>query len=160
MKPNEPIKNPGCKSGRCKPTVQIKQSESWLNRQPVIAKVEIPETPKTIDGRCECLSSPSPWEPVEAWKGISQAKEELLFDSWNEVKRLRIWKWIAIILLLAFATMTFLLSEKINLLNEVIDFQQEILRELGKSELPQGNGEIETPGVLPPKGWIDPKTII
>jgi hypothetical protein len=28
------------------------------------------------------------------------------------------------------------------------------------SPFPQGNGGIESPGVLPPKGWVDPRTII
>ena len=168
-----------------------------------------------IDGRCECLSSPSPWElktkmksipgfpnyqtPDVEYKGITftgdpspkrviqvgdayreLTPEELAAESegwqinpqyttaeykeyrlrWKKRKPSNIWKWIAFILLLSLATMTFLLSEKINLLNEVIDFQQELFRELEKSELPQGDGGIENPGVLPPKGWINPNTII
>lgn len=177
MKPNEPlgqakrVPQSGCKSEKCVPrkdATQIQTAESWLNRDPktvkveipAIAKVEIPEPPKTVSlkrpsgiqyhckrcdkdvvgGRCECRSGPSPWAP-------------------KEKKPRNIWRWLTALLLLFILIYHSTSVNKIAQQEETIDSLLELLEEV-TTPLPQGNGETETPGVLPPKGWVNPNTII
>lgn len=176
MKPNQPTQSQsGCKSGKCKPrkeTVRLHKAELEQCGGKKVAKVEIPESkfvkidlekgvitpvPRHVGQQYHCLSSPLPWEP----KGLTpRIPDGVWTEDYHEKEPRNIWKWIAIILFLLLAFVTLLLSYKIEQLNEVIDFQQQLFEELEKAELPQGNGEIQSPGNLPPEGWIDPNTII
>lgn len=91
-----------------------------------------------IDNRCECLSSPSPWEP----------KHYDVFDGkWLRDSNLL---WAIIAALLAFLIgyhlhMTAKLDESHKQFDELLD-------EYYKAPLPQGDGEIPDRGVLPEKG--------
>jgi hypothetical protein len=68
--------------------------------------------------------------------------------------------WAIATLLLAFILFYHSVSvDKIHEQDLLIDELIEAIDGL-TSPPPQGNGGIESPGVLPPKGWVDPRTII
>lgn len=135
MKPNEPIKNQsGCKSGKCRPykgATPIKCNSSHKPETPVIAKVEIPDYQPPFEG--EVVGFPK--------------------------KQTNIWKRLTVVVLAFILFYNIMSMKKLREQEKTIDSLIELLEEV-TNPLPQGNGEIETPGVLPPKGWIDPRSII
>ena len=97
-----------------------------------------------VDKKCGCEAkgypSPSPWVP-------------------KQTKPTNLWKWAAIVLFLLLAFSLVLGIHKIKQQQGVIEFQQELFEKLEEMELPQGDGTIQSPGVLPEKP-VNPGLII
>lgn len=132
MKPNQPIKNPGC--GKCQPrkeTARIHAAElEQCGGKPKVAKVEIPDYyPYFEDGVIGFREQLTPKSPRLAYV-------------------------LVLVILLTFIGYHILTLNKLTQQEQTIDDLLELLEEAALP-LPKGDGEIQSPGVLPPKGWID-----